>query len=207
MKNLLNAVLIAASVMLSACGGGSNSSLPTIGNVDIQMLGNDAELKKVYTVIEQTLGDNIKKMHEIQLNVSSPSIERGREGRPNDFTLTMFYLYPKNKNKLYQVAYNSEVKWMENIYDVELRRSADAESFVLEEEMFDLSFFSSDKLSQIVRDALAKYKDEKKYSVQYVKNITIEYGTVEVTIYGKLSSNDIEQKHYYKTDFDGEPIN
>ena len=73
--------------------------------------------------------------------------------------------------------------------------------------MFDLSFFSSDKLSQIVRDALAKYKDEKKYSVQYVKNITIEYGTVEVTIYGKLSSNDIEQKHYYKTDFDGDPIN
>jgi len=207
MKNLFCTVLLAVSILLSSCGGGISSSLPTMGKVDIQMLSNDVELKKVYDVMKEMLGSNIQKVHEIQLTVSSPSIEKGREGKPNELNITMFYLYPKDKTKLYRVTYDSEFKWNESIYSVELRRGTDAESFVLEEEMYDLSFFTAEKLCQIVQDALAKYKDDKKYSVQYVKEILIEYGTVEVTVYGKLASNGIEQKQRHKTDFDGEPLN
>jgi hypothetical protein len=199
-------MLITTSALLTSCGGSFSSSLPTMGQVDIQMLSNDAELKKVYAEIEKVTGDHIKKMHEVQLSVSSPSIEKGREGKPEEFTLSVFYLNPKDKNKLYRVGYHSEYKWNESVYSVTLNRDADVESFVLEDEMFDMSYFSVEKLAQIVHDALAKYKDEKKYSIQYVKDIQIEDDEVEVTVYGKLATNDIEQKYYYKADFDGNQI-
>ena len=97
MNRLFVAGLVAASFFLTSCGGGSSSSLPKIGNVDIQMLGNEAELKKVYDVILQTTGDNITKMDEVLIYVSSPLIEKGRENRQNDFTLSVDYLNPKDK--------------------------------------------------------------------------------------------------------------
>ena len=202
MNKLFGAALVTVCIFLSSCGG-AGSSLPKIGSVDIQMLSNESELTKVYDVILQVTGDNIKKMEEMSIYVSSPSIEKGRENREDGFDLTVYYLYPKDKNKLYQVSYNSEVGWQEFVNNVELHHDVNAESFVLEEEMFDLSSFTAEKLFQIVQDALVKYKDEKKYSVQYVKNIDIKYDGVEVTIYGRLASNNIEQKHYYKADFDG----
>jgi len=202
MNKLFSALLVIVSIFLTSCGGGS-SSLPKAGSVDIQMLGNETELQKVYDVIQKVLGDNIKKMDEVQIYVSSPSIEKGRENRSNDFNLSIDYLYPKDKNKLYRILYNSEVGWQERILDIELRHDADAESFVLEEAVFDLSFFTSEKLVEIVKKALAKYGDNNKYSVQYVKTIEIKYDGVEITIYGRLKSNNIEQKHYYKSDFNG----
>jgi hypothetical protein len=146
MNKLFCTVLVTASVWLSSCGGGSGSSLPRIGHVDIQMLGNEAELKKVYGVVEKVLGDNIKKMHEVYFWVSSPSIEKGRENREDDFNLIMYYLYPKDKNKLYQVIYNSEVGWQEFVANVELHHDVDAETFVLEEAMFDMSVLSAEKI-------------------------------------------------------------
>ena len=203
MNRLFVAVLVAASFFLTSCGGGSSSSLPKIGNVDIQMLGDKAELQKIYDVILQTTGDNITKMDEVQIYVSSPSIEKGRENRENDFNLMVDYLNPKDKNKLQRALYNSEVGWQSLPVEIELRHDADAESFVLEETMFDMSSFSAEKLFKIVQDALAKYGNKEKYSVQYVKSIDIKADGVEVTIYSRLTSNNIEQKHYYKADFNG----
>ena len=203
MNKLLGAVLIAASVFLTSCGGGSSSSLPKIGNVDIQMLSNEAELRKVYDVILRVTGDYIKKMDEVKMYVSSPSIEKGREDRKNDFNLSIDHLSSKDKNKLRRVDYNSEVGWQEFVLDVELHHDMDAESFVLEEVMFDMSSFSAEKLIKIVQDALAKYKDENKYAVQYVKDINIKDDEVKIIIYGRLASNNIEQTFYYETDFEG----
>jgi hypothetical protein len=177
--------------------------LPKIGNVDIQMLSNEAELKKVYDVILQTTGDNITKMDEVSIYVSSPLIEKGHENRENDFNLSVDYLNQKDKNKLHRASYNSEVGWQSLSVQVELRHDVDAESFVLEETMFDMSSFSAEKLFKIVQGALAKYGDKEKYSVQYVKDINIKGDGVEVTVYGRLAFNNIEQTHYYKADFNG----
>ena len=209
MNKLIGAIVcVTVCICLASCGGGggSKSSLPKIGKVDIQMLSNEAELKKIYGVIEEKAGEHIKRMDEILLTVSSPSIERGRQNREDDFTMMIYYLYPKNKNKLYQVNYNSEGGWSENVCDIELARGVDAESFVLEEAMFDLSAFSADKLCRIVKDALAKHKDEKKYAVQYIKEIQIKDDEVSITIYSRLASNDVEQKQHYEADFDGDEI-
>ena len=206
MNRLFCAVLVTASIILSSCRGGVTSLLPKIGSVDIQMLSDEAELKKVYDVILQITGDNIKKMDEVNIDVSSPLIEKGRENREDDFNLRVDYLNPKDKNKLFRIDYNSEVGWQEFTLNVELHHDVDAESFVLEETMFDMSSFSAEKLIKIVQDALAKYGDKEKYSIQYVTSIDIEYDKVEVTIYGRLASNNIEQRHYYETDFDGVPL-
>ena len=203
MNRLFVAVFVAAGFFLTSCGGGLSSSLPKIGKVDIQMLGDKAELQKIYDVILQTTGDNITKMDEVQIYVSSPLIEKGRENRENDFNLVVDYLNPKDKNKLQRALYNSEVGWQSLPVEIELRHDADAESFVLEETMFDMSSFSAEKLFKIVQDALAKYGNKEKYSVQYVKSIDIKADGVEVTIYCRLTSNNIEQKHYYKADFNG----
>ena len=203
---LVGAVLVTASVFLISCGGGSSSSLPKIGNVDIQMLGNEAELKKVYDVILQTIGDNITKMDEVSIYVSSPAIEKGRDNRKDDFFLRVDYLNPKDKNKLHRASYHSEVGWQSFSVDVELHHDVDAESFVLEEVMFDMSAFSAEQLVKIVQAALAKYGDKEKYSAQYVKSIDIKSDGVGISIYGRLASNNIEQTHFYKTDFEGVEI-
>ena len=169
-KKLVGAVLVTASFFLTSCGGGSSSSLPKIGNVDIQMLGNEAELKKVYDVVLQTIGDNITKMDEVSIYLSSPAIEKGRENRENDFNFRVDYLNPKDKNKLYRASYNSEVGWDTFTVDVKLHHDTDAESFVLEEEMFDMSAFSAEQLCKIIQAALVKYGNKEKYSVQYILN-------------------------------------
>jgi major membrane immunogen (membrane-anchored lipoprotein) len=202
-KKLVGAVLVAASVFLISCGGGSSSSLPRIGNVDIQMLSNEVELKKVYDVVLQTIGDNITKMDEVCILVSSPAIEKGREDRENDLILRMDYLNPKDKNKLHRDLYSSEGGWQTFSVDIELRHDEDAESFVLEEVMFDMSAFSAEQLFKIVQDALVKYGNKEKYSVQYIKSIDIKSDGVKISIYSRLASNNIEQSFYYNTDFEG----
>ena len=202
MKKIFGTVLAIVCVILSSCGG-PGSSLPKIGSVDIQMLSNEAELTKVYEAFKYVTGENIKKMDEVKFYVSSPSIEKGRENREDDFNLKVYYLNPKDKNKLFHVSYHSEVGWQEFVTNVELHHDADAESFVLEEQMFDMSSFTAEKLFKIVQDALAKYKNDEKYSVQYVKNIEIKDDVVKVTIYSRLASNNIEQVFYYKAGFNG----
>ena len=51
MKNVSFTVLITVIVLPSTCGGGASEMLPTIGNVDMQMLCDDAELEKVYDIV------------------------------------------------------------------------------------------------------------------------------------------------------------
>ena len=209
MKKLFSVVLVVVALALCSCGiggiGGGSSNLPTT-NVDYQMLSNDAELGKVYGVVVEKLGDNIKYVDKIRLSIYRPSKEGSiiREGAPDEFYLTITHLYQQDKKKLYEMEYSSTLKWeTSGARSVEVYGSVDVEKFRLEDEMFDMSPLTAEILSKIVKDALAKYKDETKYSDQYVDDIIIERGIVKVSIKGKLSANDLEQTNYYKADLKG----
>ena len=207
MKKLFYSALAVGAAVFCSCGGigGGNSDLPT-NNVDYQMLSNDAELAKVYGVVVEKLGDNIQYVDKVRLSVSRPSKEGViiKEGAPDVFYLEITHLYPHDKKKLYEMSYSSESGWYsQGSRSVEVHGRVDVEKFRLEDEMFDMSSLTAETLSKIVQDALAKHKDEEKYSYQYVDDIEIEYGEVKVCIRGRLSANDLEKKNYYKTDLNG----
>ena len=207
----------------SACGGGSgsgssssssssggsgsaksSSALPT-SKVDYQMLSNDAELKKVYDAILEKLGENVKNVDEISIYISRPSSEGViiRQGKPDEFAISLSYLYPQDKNKLYRQNYNNEYKWMQGEVKGVRLITGNAETFRLQDEMFDLSPLTAETLSKIVKDAFEKYKDAGKYSYQYVKRIDIKDSIVKVQIYGKLTVNDMEKSNYYYANLSG----
>jgi len=171
------------------------------------MLGNEEELKKVYDVILEKLGDNIKWVDEVRMSVSRPSKEGAiiKEGRPDEFYITITHLYQNDKKKLYEMQYSNEYNWYSSgARGVQLIGGGnDVENFRLEDEMFDMTPLTFEILNKIVQDALAKYKNTEKYSYQYVKNIQIKENEVEVTIFGKLEANDLEKSEYYKADFKG----
>ena len=206
MKKLFNVVLVVVAVALCSCGGMGGGKLPV--TVDYQMLSDKAELAKVYDVIVERLGDNIQYVNEIRIYISRPSKEGSiiKEGRPDEFYLNISHLYQQNKKKLYEMSYSNEMKWYSSgVRDVEVLGNVDKETFRLEDEMFDLSPLTAEILFKIVNDAWAKYRDETKYSYQYIQSIDIEYGIIKVCIYGKLAANDLEQKNYYEADLKGMP--
>jgi hypothetical protein len=207
MKKLLYRAWAITALLFYSCGFGS-SDLPT-GNVNFQMLSDEAELIKVYDLVVEKLGDNIKYVDKIRMSISRPSKEGSiiKEGRPDEFYLNITHLYQADKKKLYEMCYGSELGWYSvGAREVQLIGGGDVEKFRLEDEVFDMSPLTVEILYKIVQDALAKYKDEEKYSYQYVQDIVIDYGVVEVTIYGKLSANDLEKKNYYEADWDGKPL-
>ena len=204
----LSVVIVA--VLLSSCGGvgGGNSGLPT-SKVDFQMFSNDEELTKVFNVVIEKLGDNIHYVDKVTMYISRPSKEGiiQREGSPDTFGLSITHLYEHDKRKLYEMSYNNESKWYSvGSRSVEVHGRVDKETFRLEDEMFDMSPLTPEMLCKIVKDAQTKFCDAEKYSFQYVKDIEIEYGIVEVTIYGKLAANDLEKSNYYKADMMGNEI-
>lgn len=199
-------LLMSGIFLLAACGGGSSTSsvLPT-DKVDYQMLSNDSELEKVYNAILEKLGDNIKYVDEVNIYITRPSVEGIiiKQGSPDEFSIKLSYLYPKDKNKLYQQLYTSKYKWNNGeVKGIQLL-IGNAETFNLQDEMFDMSPLTAETLSKIVNDAMGKYKDAGKYSYQYIQRIGIKDGIVKVTVYGKLSANDIGKSNYYSTDLKG----
>jgi len=214
--NLRNVVAIAICLvgvtMFSSCGSGgggsassgSSSALP-VDKVDYQMFGNEAEMQKVYTAILEQLGENVKFVDVIDIRIERPSLEGMiiKEGKPDEFSIALSYLYPKDKNKLFKQHYSNKYKWdAGEVKGIKLLMG-DAETFRLEDEMFDLSPLTAETLSKIVTSALEKYKDSEKYSYQYAKWINIKDGIVKVQIYGKLAANDIEKSEYYYANLSG----
>lgn len=196
--------------LVTSCGGGStgggstSSVLPT-DKVDYMMLHNDVELKKVYDAITEKLGENIHYVDEINIAIQRPSTEGVviRPGKPDGFTIRLSYLYPQDKNKLYQQRYSNESKWSDGEVKGIKLIGGDKESFRLQDAMFDMSPLTAETLSKVVNDAMEKYKDAEKYAYQYAKNIDIKDGIVKIQIYGRLSANDLEKSNYYFADLKG----
>ena len=73
--------------------------------------------------------------------------------------------------------------------------------------MFDLKEIPYANLQKIVDAAMKKYEDKEKYEYQYIQNITIEKNSIQITVSGRLISNNVDKEKYYNTDFAGNEKN
>jgi hypothetical protein len=206
MKKIVFTLLTAA--LLFSCGGGSNSGSGSssdgdalVGkNVDYKMFTNEAEVKRVMDGIYAKAGDNISKLDEMTISLNRPS-KSGTIKRddPDYVHITLTYLNPKNPKKLFQYNYSSNQEKWDNGESMDVNLiTGNAETFVLADEMYDASGLTSDMAAKMVMEAWNKYKDEAKYSEQWVANISIKEGKIRVTVRGLLASNDLEKYEIYE---------
>jgi len=217
MKKIILALL--ASAFLFSCGGGSNSGSGADSDsksgkeekassgkgliskkFDHQILSNEAEAKKIVDGVFAKVGDNMSKLDKIDIWMSRPSKEGTiRRDSPDYITITASFLNPDDPKKLYEYRYSSEKEsWNDGESKTVRLVTGNAETFVLANEMYDASGVTSDMVVEAIKEALAKYKDEKKYSDQWVRGIIIKNGTIEIGLRGILAANDLEKTEYYK---------
>jgi hypothetical protein len=191
--------LLTASFLFS-CGGSSGSSDNiTSEEFDYKMLSNEVEAKKFADNILAKVGDNISKLDEINLLITRPSKEGSvRSNKPDYLSITVSFLNPNDPKKLYEYRYWTESGWDNGQSKTVNLVSGNAETFVLADEMYDASGLTSDMIVQAVKEAWDKYKDDTKYSDQWVRSFDIKNGQIEVGIRGILAANDLEKTEYYK---------
>jgi len=198
MNKFFFAALIAVSVLFASCGNASKSdsgsNIPK--EIDYQMLGNEADLAKVYDVAVKKMGENIKYVEKLSLSISRPK-ERGNNG-DDDLQIILQQIHPGNKNKLIEYTFwSSQGKW-ENGQTLEVDLiGGDAESFSLEDNLMDLSGLTVERIYKAVQEALQKYKSDK-YGYQYISSINIENDMITIFIHGKLAANELLKFETYK---------
>lgn len=203
MKKLLFAVL--ASALLFSCGGNSGSGLGGSSAIipekfDYKLLTDEAEVKKIADEVIAKVGDNMSKLDKIDIWITRPSKEGSiKRDKPDYAMITTSFLNPNDPKKLFEYRYSSERGGWDNGESKSVRLvTGNAESFVLADEMYDASAVTSDLIVSAVKEGWEKYKDEEKFSEQWVKGIIIKNGTIEVAVRGILAANDLEKSHYHK---------
>ncbi|NDV94469.1 hypothetical protein D0T84_05975 [Dysgonomonas sp. 521] len=169
-------------------------------NFDYKIFSDEAEVKKVVEGVIAKAGDNMSKLDKIDIWISRPSKEGSiRRDKPDYATITLTYLNPDDAKKLFEYRYDSDNGgWDKGQAKTVRLVTGNKETFVLANEMYDASALTSDMVAQAVKEAWAKYKNEAKYSDQWVRGIIIKNGQIEVGVRGILSANDLEKTEYYK---------
>ena len=207
MKKILVSLL--TTTLLFSCGGNSNSDDGSAADngkgliaekVDYKLLTNETEVKKVIDGIVAKAGDNISKIDKIEIWVTRPSKEGiVRRNNPDYSSITLSYLNPSDPKKLFEYRYNSEdSKWNAGASKTVKLILGDVESFILADEMYDASALTSDMVIEAIKEAWNMYKDDNKYSDQWVKSVTIHKGQIDVSVKGILAANDLEYTESYK---------
>ncbi len=207
MKKILVSLL--TTTLLFSCGGNSNSDDASAADngkgliaekVDYKFLTNETEVKKVLDGIVAKAGDNISKIDKIEIWVTRPSKEGiVRRNNPDYASITLSYLNPNDPKKLFEYRYNSEdSKWNAGASKTVKLILGDVESFILADEMYDASALTSDMVIEAIKEAWNMYKDDNKYSDQWVKSVTIHKGQIDVSVKGILAANDLEYTESYK---------
>lgn len=208
MKKTIFALL--TTVFLFSCGGGSGSDSGSIlggssdmvipEKFDYKMFSDEAQMKKVADDVLSKIGDNMSKLDKIDIWITRPSKEGTiRREKPDYATITVSFLNPSDPKKLFEYRYSSDNKgWDKGESKTVKLITGNAETFVLADEMYDASAVTSDIIVEAVKEAWAKYKDDTKYSDQWVRGIIIKNGQIEVGVRGILSANDLEKSEYYK---------
>jgi hypothetical protein len=208
MKNLIFTLLTVS--FLFSCGGGSGTSSDSgsksggkgliAKNFNYKMFSDEAELKKIADGILAKAGDNISKLDKIDAWITRPSKEGSiKRDKPDYATITLTYLDPNDPKKLFEYRYDSDDESWSNGESKQVRLiSGNAETFVLANEVYDASGITSDIVVQTVKEAWNKYKDEAKYSDQWVRGFVIKGGEISVSIKGILAANDLEKSESYK---------
>lgn len=209
MRKLFLAVcVIAAGCMFTNCGKLSQAMEGlTPKEVNYRMFENEEELKVMYDDIVEKLGEQAKVVDEIKIYISRPAHEGmiKRQGEADELNITIHTQDPSNLKRIRETRYWSDNGGWQPSEQREIQvMGSNADKYKLEDDLFDFSEkVTFEIFKQVIADAYAKYKDEEKYEMQYIKSIDIDKRGYDVTIYGKLASNEQEKKNYYKADFTG----
>jgi hypothetical protein len=202
--------LCVALIAFSSCDK-LKQSLEGVGpiTIDYKMFEDREATKKVFDDIVTHLGDQAKVTDEIKIYISRPAHEGTikKPDKPDQLSIVLDVQHPENLKRIRETRYWSEYGgWQApETMEVNVTGSSSAiENFRLEDELFDFSAnVNFDTFFQVLTDAFAKYKNEEKYSRQYIKHIDITENGYSVTIFGILSANDQGKSEYYKADFNG----
>ena len=197
--------MLFATAFLYSCGGsgsgafgGKDAVIPE--KFDYTMFSNEVEMKKVADDVLAKIGDNISKLDKIDIWLTRPSKEGSiRRNNPDYAMITASFLDPKDPKKLFEYRYSSSNGGWDNGQSKTVKLlTGNVETFVLANEMYDASALTSDMIVETVQEAWKKYKDEAKYSEQWVRGVVIQKGNMEVSIKGILAANDLEKSERFK---------
>jgi len=198
-RNLICAALVTTSVLFASCGGGATKSgaINISKEIDYKILGDEAELRKIYEGIVQKMGADSKFVEKLSISISRPS-ERGDGNQKDALQIILQQIHPTNRNKLREYMFwSSEGEWSSGqTLEIDLI-GGDAASFRLEENLMDLSGLTVERLYKISQEAFRKYKSDS-YSYQYVSDILIKDDIITIYIKGRLSANELVKSETYK---------
>jgi hypothetical protein len=208
-KNLLKLTLCLGLLAMVGCGGGNGETLSS--DVELNILDNKEEVKKIYDEIVKKLGDQITKVDEINIYIDNPDEKTIKKaGAKPTMSLRLDVLSPSNPKKIQRTNYWSEYNgWQApETMEVELRgvvSKKDKEDFNLASTMWDFKEkVSFETFSKVIAESIAKNnQNPEKYTYRYIHNVDITENGYSISIHAKLASNDQKVDEYYKFSLDG----
>jgi len=190
---------VGLSAWMSGCGAGVSSK------VDPKVLENKQEVQKIYDSILKSMGVQASKADEVSISIDNPA-DKGKKG-DTYLTLMMDMQDPNKPKQLIRQMFHGELgRWLPT-QEVTVEARGNKENFRLEDELFDFTKISAEKLYNIIQAAYNKDNaDASKYTYRYVKYVTIDITGIDVTVAGKLEANDQVITKYVKFDLDGNII-
>lgn len=192
---------VGLSALMSGCFGGAGVD----AKVDPKVLENKEEVQKIYDAIIKSMGAQASKANEVSISVDNPA-DKGKTGDCY-LTLMIDMQDPKNPKQLVRQMFHGELgRWLPT-QEVTVEARGNKEDFRLEDELFDFTKISADKLHSIIMDAYNKDNAEpEKFTYRYVSRVNISIVDIDVSVEGKLEANDQMISKYYKYDLQGNPI-
>jgi len=192
--------ILGLSALMSSCGSGVG------GSVDPKILENKEEVQKIYDVIMQAMGAQAAKADEIRISIDNPA-DKGRTG-DSYLTLMMDMQDPNKPKQLLRQLFHGELnRWLPTEEVTVQVWGNDKENFRLENELFDFTKISAEQLFNMIQTAFNKENAEAgKYIYRYVNSVVIDAKGINVTVKGKLESNDQVISKSVKFDLAGNEI-
>ena len=191
---------VGLSALVSSCGGAGVKSV-----VDPKVLENKEEVQKIHATILKSMGEQASKADEITIFVNNPA-DKGKKG-DTYLNLIVDMQDPKKPKQLLRQQFSGELgRWLD-MREGTVQASGDAENFRLEDELFDFTKIDAEKLYNLIQSAYNKdNNDAGKYTYRYVDFVRINITGIDITIKGKLESNDQIISKSAKFDLDGNLI-
>jgi hypothetical protein len=209
-KQLLTVAAGLVLLSMVGCGGGANK---LSSKIDLHMLEQPDQVKKVYELVLERMGEQARAVDDVDITVSDPTEKRIQHaGDVVTLWIRLDFLHPSNPNKLQRYHYFSENNgWQapESV-DIDLRgySNEEKENFVLEESLWNFKEKTSyETLQKVLDDALARKADPSKLSKLFIHSIVISESGYQISIHAKLASNDQEVNENYSYDLDGKQTN
>jgi hypothetical protein len=193
-------VAVGLSALMSGCFGGAGVK----AKVDPKILENKDEVQKIYDAVIKCMGARASKADEVTISIDNPA-DKSKSG--DAYLILSVDMQDPNKPKqlLRQLFHGELGRWMP-IQEVTVEAYSNKENFRLENELFDFTQISADKLYSIIQNAYNKNNtDPSKFTYRYVSRVNISILGFNISIDGKLESNDQIITNYCNYDLEGNP--